>query len=320
MAKKMPWSKFFWSDWRAEPGLRLCSLAARGLWIDMLALIAESPVPGHLVVAGRSPSVDEIARLVGAPAGDVQRCLAELESGAVFSRTGDGVIYCRRMAKSPSDGLSEKRQEAGRKGASSRWESRRNSMANGMANGMAKDVLPSVCHTTQPTDNTTEQYGKMAKPMAQKLEARGQRLDARRKKKEFSEPKGSAQNGRKSKQPPLPVPGSNVVPIQRSAPDAIPAGTELHAVAIKDIIFGRALRFVVSRVPNRPENMLRAWLGKLVRDNGELITLEALRRAQQALPVETISFVEGCCKRLKSTGGVSGGFDQADPLSIAGIN
>ena len=49
---KRPWMKFYPADWRAEPSLRFTSLAARGLWIEMLALMHEATPRGSLLVKG----------------------------------------------------------------------------------------------------------------------------------------------------------------------------------------------------------------------------------------------------------------------------
>lgn len=37
-----PWLKFYPTDWRSDPALKMCSLAARGLWIEMIALMHEA--------------------------------------------------------------------------------------------------------------------------------------------------------------------------------------------------------------------------------------------------------------------------------------
>ena len=39
---KEAWFKFYPVDWRADPGLRVCSLAARGVWIDILCALHDS--------------------------------------------------------------------------------------------------------------------------------------------------------------------------------------------------------------------------------------------------------------------------------------
>lgn len=94
-----PWLKWYWSDWRSDPCLRMCSLAARGLWAEMLALMQEAVPYGHLLIAGRSPSSTQLAALAGAPPGQIPDLLAELESSGVFSRTKEGVVYSRRMVR-----------------------------------------------------------------------------------------------------------------------------------------------------------------------------------------------------------------------------
>jgi len=94
-----PWMKWYPSDWRADPKLRMCSLAARGLWADMLALMHEAEPYGHLLVGDRAPSDKQIAALVGASPKEVSGAVMELEEAGVFSRTEEGVIYSRRMVR-----------------------------------------------------------------------------------------------------------------------------------------------------------------------------------------------------------------------------
>ncbi len=76
----------------------MCSLAARGLWIDMLATMSEREPRGFLCRPDGSPlTVPEIGRTVGATPDDVAAALAELEAAGVFSRDARGVIFCRGM-------------------------------------------------------------------------------------------------------------------------------------------------------------------------------------------------------------------------------
>ncbi|MGA8172401.1 MAG: hypothetical protein WB816_16435 [Methylocystis sp.] len=96
---KQPWLKFYPSDWRADPASRSCSLAARGLWIEMLCLMHEARPHGSLLVVGKAVTPARLASLVGAGADEVARLLAELEEAGVFSRDVDGVIYSRRMRR-----------------------------------------------------------------------------------------------------------------------------------------------------------------------------------------------------------------------------
>lgn len=94
-----PWFKFYPTDWRADPALKMCSLAARGLWIEMLGIMHDSAQYGHLLVAGRSPTDAQLAVLVGAPSDQIPELLGELDAAGVFSRTREGVIYSRKMTR-----------------------------------------------------------------------------------------------------------------------------------------------------------------------------------------------------------------------------
>ena len=98
-AKRLPWFKWYPADWRADPKLRMCSLAARGLWIELLGFMHEADPYGHLTIGGRSPSAEQIAALVGAPLKVVRKLLAELELRGVYSTTCDGFIVSRRMLR-----------------------------------------------------------------------------------------------------------------------------------------------------------------------------------------------------------------------------
>jgi len=91
--------KFYPQDWRADEKLRLCSLSARGLWIEMLALMHRSERYGQLLISGHVPTDAQLAVQVGAPSQEVSAMLSELESAGVFSRAASGAIYSRRMTR-----------------------------------------------------------------------------------------------------------------------------------------------------------------------------------------------------------------------------
>lgn len=108
------WSKFYWSDWRSDPALRVCSLAARGLWIEMLAIMNEAKPVGSLVVNGKPLSVDQLASLVGRSGEETGQALAELDAAGVFSRKRNGIIFSRRIER--DEIKSRKNRENGKKG------------------------------------------------------------------------------------------------------------------------------------------------------------------------------------------------------------
>ena len=88
----LPYIKFYCADWRADPRLRVCSLAARGLWIDMMTYMHEGEPYGHMTIDGKQPNLPDIAALVARPIKEVRIALNELETRNVFSRDESGAI------------------------------------------------------------------------------------------------------------------------------------------------------------------------------------------------------------------------------------
>jgi len=124
MAKKqkMPALLFFPGDWLKDPAVRCVSLAARGLWMDMLALMYESPKRGYLSLkSGKAVHHQQLARMVGGSVKEVKDLLAELEDCGVFSIDGDGVIFSRRMVN--DEIVREQKSRAGKEGMKNRYKS-----------------------------------------------------------------------------------------------------------------------------------------------------------------------------------------------------
>lgn len=112
--KRQPWMKWYPSDWRSEPRLRLVSRAARSLWMDMLGLMHEAEPYGELRLNGRALKPDGIAALLGDRVSDVKRWMIELEAAGVFSRKEDGAVFSRRMQRDRAKAAKDK--ENGGKG------------------------------------------------------------------------------------------------------------------------------------------------------------------------------------------------------------
>src|ERR1700735_3171018 len=93
------WSKFYWADWRSDPKLRMCSLGARGLWMELLSLMHSSDEFAHLLVNGNSPSEQQLAILCGASVAEIRKFKAELEAVGVPGVREDGVWFSRRMVR-----------------------------------------------------------------------------------------------------------------------------------------------------------------------------------------------------------------------------
>lgn len=89
--------KFYPSDWRGDEELRVCSLAARGLWIELMCLAHKHG--GVVLIAGEIPTEAEIAKQVGGTKSEVTKLIAELLKKGVASRRQDGALFSRRMVK-----------------------------------------------------------------------------------------------------------------------------------------------------------------------------------------------------------------------------
>ena len=96
---KLRWSKFWWKDWQGDQGLRSCSVAARGLWMDLLCIAHEGDPYGHVTINGTAPTVKRLATISGIAEGAAKTLLEELREAGVFSVTEDGVIFSRRMVR-----------------------------------------------------------------------------------------------------------------------------------------------------------------------------------------------------------------------------
>lgn len=135
---KYPAFMFYIGDWMKDPALRAVSATARGVWIDMLCLMFESPRRGYLETATGEPiSIRHLSRMTGVSDKILRRSVAELRSMCVCSSTDVGTIFSRRIVRD------EERREADRK----RQEDHRNPRAN---NKTGANVTPPVTPPVTP--------------------------------------------------------------------------------------------------------------------------------------------------------------------------
>jgi len=117
---KRPSFQFYPADWRVDSSLRICTLQARGLWVELLCLMHEigqrdGARYGFLEMNGKALTDAQISRLVGIEESLVSELLNELSDAGVCS-VEEGVIYSRRFSRDET--LKQKRTEAGSKGGS----------------------------------------------------------------------------------------------------------------------------------------------------------------------------------------------------------
>lgn len=115
-----PSLQFYPKDWMTDDGLKVCSLAAQGLWINLLCQMFFSPVRGALLHAnGIQKSVEDITNYTYKTNTKViQNLIKELEDNRVFDRLENGTIVNRKMYREWQ--LSKKRQAA----VNTRWHTK----------------------------------------------------------------------------------------------------------------------------------------------------------------------------------------------------
>jgi hypothetical protein len=111
---KRPAFQWYPGDWRRDTALQSCSIAARGLWVEMLNLMHDGEPYGHLTAGGVQLTTQGLANLTGLAPAAAKKLLKELEDRKVFSRTSDGTIYSRRMVR--DEDIRTKRANAGKLG------------------------------------------------------------------------------------------------------------------------------------------------------------------------------------------------------------
>lgn len=100
-SSRLPWAQWDFEAWETDPELVLCSFGAQALWMRLLCIAWKND--GYVLVAGQSPSAEDLAFLFRQKIEDVEKWLEELERRRVFSRKGwagaEGVIFSRRMVR-----------------------------------------------------------------------------------------------------------------------------------------------------------------------------------------------------------------------------
>lgn len=96
---KRPSIQFYPADWLRHTGLRTCSAAARGLWMDILCFMHEGSPYGYLKVNQKVILPSNLARMCGLTLEETESYLAELLEGGVFKTDAEGAIFSSRMIR-----------------------------------------------------------------------------------------------------------------------------------------------------------------------------------------------------------------------------
>ena len=99
----------------ANDRLRLCSLGARGLWLEMLFFMQRCNPRGYLQQeSGKPVTLEQLARIAGCLNGEVTFLLQELIDSGSAGVSEQGVIFCSHMVQ--NEALRKVRSAAGSKG------------------------------------------------------------------------------------------------------------------------------------------------------------------------------------------------------------
>lgn len=97
---RLAFLRFFSQAWFGDTTLRACSVAARGLWIDLILLMHQDGEPyGHLAKNGVAMSRSDLAKVANIGGRTLDKLMKELEDRGVFSRDDSGVIYSRKLVR-----------------------------------------------------------------------------------------------------------------------------------------------------------------------------------------------------------------------------
>lgn len=164
------WFKFDCNKWLIQHGLRSCSIAARGLWTDMLALMhqtTEIEDRGYLLVRESGIAhplpLQRLAHWANISETECRYLLEELERHGVFHYDERGIIYCAWMV----DEETVKRRKAvhGGKGGNpmlkKKTEPTQETLWPSQADGEFAPILPlGASATSDPMDNLDKENKK----------------------------------------------------------------------------------------------------------------------------------------------------------------
>lgn len=142
---KRPSFQFYPADWRKDPALSACSLAARGLWIELMCVAHEGDNYGHLSINGKPMTPAQVARMVGESPAVAAKLLKEIEDAGVFSRDEQGCIFSRRMVK--DEHVRNVRADAGRLGGNP------NLLKQKVKQNEKQNLTPSSSSSSSSSDN-----------------------------------------------------------------------------------------------------------------------------------------------------------------------
>lgn len=113
---KLPSFQFYPADWRKDPGVQSLTFHQRGVWLEILCLMHESPRRGYLLLPnGNTMSDDALSRIIGLDKQNLTTTLtAILECGVADRDPATEALMNRRMIR--DEALRQTRSKCGKMG------------------------------------------------------------------------------------------------------------------------------------------------------------------------------------------------------------
>ncbi len=269
---KRPSFQFYPADWRKDPALAACSLAARGLWMELLCIAHESERYGFLSINGKAMTPAQLARIVGETPALVTKLLREIEDAGVLSRTGEGVIFSRRMVR--DEELRNIRAANGVKGA----EHGKKGAPHGVKGGRpVKATAGEITPLETPQEDRKEPPPSSSASSSTSIS---------------SVAKATAAEPQAGNDPPEPE--------KQKTPEEL----------AKQELWRSAVALLASQGIDNQQ--ARTLIGKLGKDYGTDVVLEAVRSAVVTQPADARSWLVTACKGGAKRGPKAENFDAKD--------
>ena len=270
--KRKPWMKWYTSDWRAEPTLRMVSRSARSVWVDLLGLMHESTLIGSLLLNGRIPTLQDLAKVLGDDPQRLAEWMDELKEAGVYSIDADGTIYSRKMRRAAE--ISEKGRKDVQKRGGSWAPGKKPKTPKGNANG-------------------DPNRGAIGDPTPQRLDTRTREEELEPEASSSSENQSSEAIASDAEASPPKVP-EPAVPKQEPEPPK-PQPTVLSPLDLQKELWSRGVFYL--KANGASDQHARSLIGKWRKSTGsDFEVLQLLSKAEGEAVSEPVAFIEGILK------------------------
>lgn len=93
-----PSFQFYPGDWQGDLHLQVCSISAKGLWIELMCLMHGSKEYGYLIINDKKPNDKTISKLVKLSFKTFMKLKLELIDNGVLKIDERGFYYSKRTS------------------------------------------------------------------------------------------------------------------------------------------------------------------------------------------------------------------------------